>query len=65
MAKVLGEVMLGAVKAAKPNLERELAAKINAAVVKAGDTKEVRVSLADLLAGKKPTLVVPAGPKKP
>lgn len=55
-ARLLGELMLGVVKAAKPGLERDLAAKINAAVVKAGDTQEVRVSLADLVAGKKPVL---------
>ncbi|MFO0880822.1 MAG: hypothetical protein U0840_26125 [Gemmataceae bacterium] len=58
MAKVLGELIVESVKLAKPNLERDLANKINAAVVKAGDTKEVRVSLADLLSGKK-ILVAP------
>ena len=51
-AKVLGELMLGIVKQAKPSLERKLIEKANAAVVKAGDTKEVRVSLADWLNGK-------------
>lgn len=52
-AKVLGELMLGIVKAAKPNLQRDLAAKVNAAILKAGDSKEVRVSLDELLGGKK------------
>jgi hypothetical protein len=51
-AKVLGELMLGIVKQAKPSLERKLIEKANAAVVKAGDTKEIRVSLADWLNGK-------------
>ena len=51
-AKVMGEMMLGIVKQAKPSLERKLIEKANAAVVKAGDTKEIRVSLADWLNGK-------------
>ena len=51
-AKVLGDLMLGIVKQAKPSLERNLIEKANAAVVKAGDTKEIRVSLADWLNGK-------------
>jgi hypothetical protein len=55
-ARLLGDLMLGIVKAARPNLERDLARKVNAAIVKAGDTKEVRINLAYLLAGKKPTL---------
>ncbi len=33
----------------KPDLERDLLAKANAAIVKAADTKEVRVSLGGLL----------------
>ncbi len=52
MARLLGEMMRSLIKAAKPNLERELIAKINAAIVKAGDTKEVRVSLGEILSGK-------------
>ena len=48
-AKLLGEAVLEVVKAVKPNLERDLAAKVNAAILKAGDTKEVRVSFEDLL----------------
>jgi hypothetical protein len=51
-ARVLGDLMLGVVKQAKPSLERKLIEKANAAVVKAGDTKEIRVSLADWLNGK-------------
>ena len=53
-AKVLGDLMLGMVKQAKPSLERNLIEKANAAIVKAGDTKEIRVSLADWLNGKPP-----------
>lgn len=52
LAKVLGELMVGIIKVAKPDLERRLHEKINAAIVKAGDTKEVRLSLADVLSGK-------------
>jgi hypothetical protein len=35
-----------------PSLERELLAKADAALVKAGDLKEVRVGLASLFQGK-------------
>lgn len=52
-AKLLGSAMLETVKALKPNLERDLLAKANAAIVKAGDTKEIRISLMELLGGKK------------
>lgn len=60
-AKILGELMIETVKLARPDLEKRLADKMNAAILKAGDTKEVRVNLSDLLAGKKPI----AAPKKP
>jgi hypothetical protein len=49
VAKVLGDAVIATVKQVKPQLERDLLAKANAAVVKAGDTKEVRVSLGKLL----------------
>src|SRR5262245_40994637 len=39
-AKVLGDMMISLVKAAKPNLERDLKRKANEAILKAGDTKE-------------------------
>jgi hypothetical protein len=48
-AKVLGEALHATVRGLRPSLERNLLAKANAAVVKAGDTKEVRVSLLSLL----------------
>ncbi|MBX9585020.1 MAG: hypothetical protein K2X87_32340 [Gemmataceae bacterium] len=47
-AKIIGETIIDAVKKLKPDLERDLLAKANAAVVKAADTKEVRVSLGGL-----------------
>lgn len=52
-AKLLGDAARGSVKQWRPSMERDLLAKADAAIVKAGDTKEVRVSLSKLL-GKKP-----------
>ncbi len=51
-AKVLGDAAKGSVKKWRPTMERELLARADAAIVKAGDTKEVRVSLSKLLAKK-------------
>ncbi|HZV05194.1 MAG TPA: hypothetical protein VE999_08945 [Gemmataceae bacterium] len=51
-AKLLGDAARGSIKQWRPSMERELLAKANAAIVKAGDTKEVHVSLSKLL-GKK------------
>lgn len=48
-AKILGDTAKGGLNAFAPNLERDLLAKANAAIVKAGDTKEVRVSLGKLV----------------
>jgi len=48
-AKLLGDAVIGLVKEVKPDLERELREKANAAIVKAGDTKEVRLSLGKLI----------------
>ena len=53
-AKVLGEAAIKFAKAVKPSLEKDLLAKANAAVVKAADTKEVRIELDKLLSGKSP-----------
>ncbi|MGH7174362.1 MAG: hypothetical protein ACRELF_07595 [Gemmataceae bacterium] len=47
-AKLLGDAARGSLKQWRPSMERALLAKTNAAIVKAGDTKEVRVSLAKL-----------------
>lgn len=51
-AKVLGKAVHEFVKKAKPDLEKDLLAKANAAIVKAADTKEVRVEFDKLLTGK-------------
>lgn len=64
LARLLGEAMRSMLKAAKPDLERDLIKKVNAAIVKAGDTKEVRVKFGDLLSGKAVTKPPPAAPKK-
>jgi hypothetical protein len=48
-AKMLGETVHTTLQGLRPSLERNLLAKADAAVVKAGDTKEVRVSLLSLL----------------
>jgi hypothetical protein len=53
-AKVLGEAAIKFAKAVKPSLEKDLLAKANAAVVKAADTKEVKIELDKLLSGKSP-----------
>jgi hypothetical protein len=47
-AKVLGDAVIGGMKRWKPSLERNLIAKANAAILKAGDTKEVKVGLSSL-----------------
>jgi hypothetical protein len=50
-AKVLGKAAHEFVKKAKPDLEKGLLTKANAAIVKAADTKEVKVELDKLLGG--------------
>ena len=50
-AKILGELAIDTVKKARPELERDLLNKTNAAIVKAAGTKEVRISLDSLLKG--------------
>ena len=51
-AKILGDAVIDAVKQAKPELERDLMNKANAAIVKAADTKDVRISFDSLLKAK-------------
>jgi hypothetical protein len=51
-AKILGGALKGGLKQWHPSLERALLAKAEAAIVKAGDTKEVHVSLLKLLKSK-------------
>lgn len=48
-AKILGDTAKGGLNSFYPHLEQELLAKANAAIVKAGDTKEVRLSLSKLV----------------
>jgi hypothetical protein len=48
----MGEVALRNVKRFSPTLESDLLSKANTAIEKAADTKEVRVSLHDLLKKK-------------
>ena len=50
-AKLLGDAVIDMVRQAKPGLERDLLKKANAAIVKAADTKEIRVSLEAFLKG--------------
>lgn len=58
-AKLLGEAAITTVKQVKPELERQLLAKANAAIVKAADTKEVRVSFDAILKGQVPGVAIP------
>jgi hypothetical protein len=62
-AKVLGEAFLNGMRQWKPSLERKLIDKANAAILKAGDTREVRVSLANLFGKKGAKAGPPAGMK--
>lgn len=48
-AKILGDAVIDAVKSAKPELEKDLLNKANAAIVKAADTKDVRLSFDSFL----------------
>jgi hypothetical protein len=62
-AKLLGDTLVGAAHRFRPSLERDLLAKANAAVVKAGDTREVRLGLTPLLGGKgEPEKKAPSAP---
>jgi hypothetical protein len=48
-ARLLGEAVRGGIHRFHPGLERDLLARADAAIVRAGDTREVRVSLSKLL----------------
>lgn len=52
MAKVMGDALHDTIKALVPNLEKDMMDKAQKAIVKAGDTKEVRLGLGKLLDGK-------------
>lgn len=51
-AKLLGEAVHETVRQWKPSLERNMLEKANATIVKAGDTKEIRLNLSKLLDNK-------------
>jgi hypothetical protein len=53
-AQMIGELAHAAINQWRPSLERDLLAKANAAVVKAGEQKEVRLSLTKLFKAPKP-----------
>ena len=51
--EIIGELGQTLIKQWKPSIERDLLAKANAAILKAGEQKEVRVSLSKLLKSAK------------
>jgi hypothetical protein len=51
-ARLLGDAVQGSLREWHPSLERELFARANAAIVKAGDTQEVRLSLSSLFSNR-------------
>jgi hypothetical protein len=51
-AKLLGDAAKGAVHEWRPTLEQDLLTRADAAIVKAGDTKEVRVGIGGLFNGQ-------------
>jgi hypothetical protein len=53
-AQTIGELAHAAVNQWRPSLERDLLARANAAIVKAGEQREVRLSLAKLFKTTKP-----------
>src|SRR5262245_30609483 len=52
-AEVIGETVMKLIKQVKPSLERRLLDKANAAIIKAGDSKEVRIGLGGVSREKK------------
>src|SRR5262249_40894965 len=61
-AKLLGDAIKGWLHEFHPSLERELLAKANAALEKAGDTREIRIGLGSLM---KKLDAAPGRPKNP
>lgn len=55
-AKLMGKAVYEVLKKVKPDFEKSLTEKANAAVVKAADTKEVKVELDRLLRGQPPAV---------
>ena len=58
-AKLVGKTLLEVLKKVQPHTEKDLLAKANIAIVKAADTKEVRIEFDRLLQGKPPISMVP------
>ena len=56
MAKVTGDALKAVVTAIKPDLEAKALERANAEVVKAADTREVRLELGRLLKGQSPVV---------
>ena len=52
LAKLIGEAVQAGLEEWRPSLERELLDKADAAIVKAADTKEMRLSVMKLLKGQ-------------
>jgi hypothetical protein len=52
LAKVMGDALHDTIKLWKPSLEKDMKEKAQQAIVKAGDTKEVKLGLGRLLDGK-------------
>jgi hypothetical protein len=52
LADVIGDALHDMIKQLKPSLERDMLEKANRAIVKAGDTKEVKLGLGRLFDGK-------------
>ena len=52
VAQALGDALHSTVKQIKPSLEKNMLEKANKAIVKAGDTKEVKLGIGKLLEGK-------------
>ena len=59
-AKLLGEAIEGLVKEAQPGLQRKLQERMEAALVKAGDTREVRIGLGSVFGPKAKAAASPA-----
>lgn len=51
LAKIIGKAAKAGLEKLRPSLEHDLLQKANAAIVKAGDTKEIRLSVLKLLKG--------------
>jgi hypothetical protein len=51
-AKYLGELVMSILKQVKPSLERKLFERANATILKAGDSKEIRIGLNGVSRGK-------------